>query len=129
MIRYFLLAVNLISLVLCTTGYILNIGWYRFLFGIVLVPAIIIHYVIHFSFAFKTLKTKTIWYSCLSNLALIIALALFPDVSDAPGEYAVFGLYKNPPEFFWTIAQASFVTSIVLTVMAITSAKASKREN
>jgi hypothetical protein len=121
-----LLAVNIISTILCVAGYIFNMGWYRFLFGIILVPFLIIHYNLHFSLVRKGVKAKTVLYSCLSNLALVLTLALLPDVSDAPGEYAGFGLYKNPPEFFWTIAQVSFICSIILTVMAKRSGRVSE---
>ena len=110
---------NLISIILCFASYLLNIGWYRFLFGIIIVPILIIHYIIHGSLIRRrmSLTKVTLLYSCLSHAALVIACIFFPDVSDAPDTYAVFGLYKNPPNFFWPLAQFSLFVSFVFTVM------------
>ncbi len=126
MARNLLFVVNILSILLCVAGYLLNIGWYRFLFGIILVPALIVHYIFHFSFARKGVKAKTVLYSCLSNLALVLAFVLFPDVSDTPDQYAVFRLYKDPPAFFWTVAQVSFIGSIVLTIITKLSQRVSE---
>ena len=110
---------NLISIILCLASYLFNIGWYRFLFGIIIFPILIIHYIIHGSLIRRrtSLKKVTLLYSCLSHLAIVLAFIFFPDISDAPGTYAIFGLYKNPPDFFWTIAQFSLFSSFVFTVM------------
>jgi hypothetical protein len=123
--RNILLVVNIISILLCAAGFVLNLGWNRCIFGIVLVPTLIVHSIIHFSLTRKRVKAKTVLYSCLSNLALILTFVLLPDGADSPETYAVFGLYKNPPEFFLTIAQVSFICSIVLTVMANRSERVS----
>ncbi|MBE9126194.1 MULTISPECIES: hypothetical protein [unclassified Coleofasciculus] len=121
--RYFsytILIANIISMGLCIAGYLLNIGWYRFLFGIILIPILLIHFIFHWSLVIKhtRISKQTELYSCLSNIAIALTLVLLPDVSDVPPYYAVFGLYKNPPDLFGTIALVSFVASFILTFIA-----------
>jgi hypothetical protein len=110
---------NVASILLCLAGYWLNIGWYRFLLGIIVLPILIAHYIIHLSLLgqLATLRRETIAYSCLSNVAMVLTFIFWPDIADAPGTYAVFGQYKSPPDYFWIVAQGSLLCSFALTAM------------
>ncbi|MEO1094467.1 MAG: hypothetical protein AAFX01_06160 [Cyanobacteria bacterium J06638_28] len=117
-----LMTVNVTSLGLCLAGLLLNMGWYRFLLGIFILPLLALHFGLHARIALekKRIRQTTILYSCLSQVAIAIAFILFPDVSDAPGSrYAVFGLYQQPPDFFSTIALCGLLGAFVLTFMTL----------
>ncbi len=114
-----LIAVNVIFAIVCVAAYVLNIGWYRFVFALILVPLLLLHFILHIFLAIKPTTTQRVLYSCGSHVAAAIALISWPDVSDTPPYYAVFGLYKSPPDFFWPLTYLSFAASIILSALAV----------
>ncbi len=114
----------MVGIILSLLGFVLNIGWFRIIFGIFIIPAYGFYLMIQFKHWFATLEENEVLLrlSFYSNLCMGLSFVLFPDMSVLPHDmtedspvYAVFSLYKNPPVvLFVFLALLLFSTSFIL---------------
>ena len=130
---YIYYALMVLSALVLLASWILNMGWYRFVFTIIPIP--LMHTVAYLIINIKAIRRSSSFqgldkYIILSAVSYMLSYSLFPDDGDIGETYFFFGLIHNDAiaDIMMYVACIGLIANVALLVLECIQLKKCKNQ-